>query len=79
MDRIAYALLTCNVRGDFPPAPAAASTAYLRSTKELASKVPGESSAEVREKLIISRRPQAKRFGRERSIYNGNLCSRQIA
>ena len=46
--------------------------------KHLASKLPGISSAEMREQVIIARKAQAERFGDNRSIYNANLSSRQI-
>lgn len=46
--------------------------------KELASKTPGTSSAEMRELVTVARRAQAERFGSQRSIYNANLSSRQI-
>ena len=46
--------------------------------KELASRLPGTSSAEMREQVIVARRGQAERFGQDRSIYNANLSSRQL-
>jgi magnesium chelatase family protein len=46
--------------------------------KELASRLPGTSSAEMREQVIVARRAQAERFGSDRSIYNVNLSSRQL-
>ena len=46
--------------------------------KELASKTPGESSATMREEVIVARKAQSERFGDEESIYNGNLSSRQL-
>ena len=46
--------------------------------KELASRLPGTSSAEMREQVIVARRAQAERFGDNRSIYNANLSSRQL-
>ena len=46
--------------------------------KELASKQPGESSALMREQVILARRAQAERFGDDDSLYNANLSSRQL-
>ncbi len=39
--------------------------------KELASTTPGTSSAEIREQVIIARKPQAKRFPDSKIRYNG--------
>ncbi|MCP4888321.1 MAG: ATP-binding protein, partial [Planctomycetaceae bacterium] len=47
--------------------------------KELASKKPGTSSAEMREQVLLARKAQAERFNsKSRSLYNANLSSRQV-
>ncbi|MDG1808446.1 MAG: hypothetical protein P8I27_11150 [Pirellulaceae bacterium] len=47
--------------------------------KELASKKPGTSSAEMREQVLLARKAQAERFNsKSRSLDNANLSSRQV-
>ncbi len=47
--------------------------------RELASRKPGISSAEMREHVIVARRAQMERYGNPgKSVYNANLTSRQL-
>ncbi len=47
--------------------------------RELASRQPGASSAQMREQVIVARRAQAERYpGHGQSRYNANLTSRQL-
>ncbi len=46
--------------------------------KELASKTPGVSSAEMREQVTAARKAQAERFADLNITYNANLSSRQL-